>query len=118
MKKNGILTLFIALWLIPVLCFAHVGMLNSSPPKNAFVSSAPEKVTVKFGGEIEPTFSNIEVFDQKGKKVSGMTKYLKDNKVMESELDENLPPGTYTVKIKCMSLDGHTIKEEYTFFIE
>jgi methionine-rich copper-binding protein CopC len=118
MKKNMILIFLVALWLIPTICFAHVGMLNSSPAKNGFVSSSPEKVTIKFGGELEPAFSKVEVFDQNDKKVSGKTTFLKSNKVMESELDENLSPGTYTVKIKCISLDGHTIKEEYTFFIE
>ena len=118
MKKNKILTFFIALWLIPALGFAHVGMLNSNPAKNGFVSSSPEKVTIKFGGELEPAFSKVEVFDQNDKKVSGKTTFLKSNKVMESELDENLPPGMYTVKMKCMSKDGHTITEEYTFTIE
>ena len=118
MKKNNILAFFIVLCLIPALGFAHVGMLNSSPAKNGFVSSSPEKVTIKFGGELEPAFSKVEVFDQNDKKISRKTTFLKSNKVMESELDENLPPGTYTVKIKSMSLDGHTIKEEYTFFIE
>ena len=118
MKKNKILTFFIALWLIPALCSAHVGMLNSSPAKNGFVSSSPEKVTIKFGGPLEPAFSKVEVFDENDKKVSGKTTFLKSNKVMESGLDENLPPGMYTVKIKCMSLDGHSIKEEYTFIIE
>jgi methionine-rich copper-binding protein CopC len=118
MKRNKILTFFIALWLIPALGFAHVGMLNSTPAKNGFVSSSPEKVILKFGGELEPAFSKVEVFDQNDKKVSGKTTFLKGNKVVESELNENLPPGTYTVKCKVMSLDGHTIKEEYTFFIE
>ena len=118
MKKNKILIFFIALWLIPALCFAHVGMLNSTPAKNGFVSSSPEKVTIKFGGELEPAFSKVEVFDRNDKKVSGKTIFLKSNKVMEAELDENLPPGMYTVKMKCMSKDGHTITEEYTFTIE
>ena len=118
MKRNKILPFFIVLWLIPALGFAHVGMLNSAPAKNGFLSSSPEKVTIKFGGELEPAFSKVEVFDQNDKKVSGKITFLKSNKVMESELDENLPPGMYTVKIKCMSLDGHKIKEEYTFIIE
>ena len=118
MSKKKILTFFFAFWLIPAFCYAHVGILNTSPPKNAFVSSPPAEVMIKFGGEVEPAFSKLEVFDQKGKKVSGETVFLKDNRAMACELDENLPPGTYTVKIKCMSLDGHTVKEEYNFFIE
>ena len=77
-----------------------------------------EKVTLKFGGPLEPAFSKVEVYDENDRKVSGKTIFLKSNKVMECDLDENLPPGMYTVKIKCMSLDGHSIKEEYTFIIE
>lgn len=118
MDKKKVLTFLLALLFIPAISYAHVGMLNSSPAKNGFVSSSPEKVTIKFSGEVEPAFSKIEVFDHNGNRVSGETTFLKSNKVMESELDENLPPGTYTVKIKCMSLDGHSIKEEYMFFIE
>ncbi len=118
MKTNKILAFFIILCLIPAICSAHVGILNSSPAKNGFVSSSPEKVTIKFGGELEPAFSKVEVFDENDKKVSGKTTFLNSNKVMESELDDNLSLGMYTVKVKCMSLDGHTIKEEYTFIIE
>lgn len=118
MKKKKILAFFIALWLIPAFCYAHVGILNSNPAKNAFVSSAPEKVTIKFGGVLEPAFSKVEVFDQNDKKVSGKTIFLNSNKVMESELDDDLPLGMYTVKVKCMSLDGHIIKDEYSFIIE
>ena len=118
MKTNKILAFFIILCLIPAICSAHVGILNSSPAKNGFVSSSPEKVTIKFGGELEPAFSKVEVFDENDKKVSGKTTFLNSNKVMESEMNENLPLGMYTVKVKCMSLDGHSIKEEYTFIIE
>ncbi len=118
MKKNKILAFFIAFLLIPALCFAHVGMLNSTPAKNGFVSSSPEKITVKFGGEVEPAFSKVEVYDQNDKKVSGKTTFLKGNKVMESELDQKLSPGLYTVKWKIMSLDGHSLSEEFTFTIE
>ena len=117
-KTNKILSFFIVLSLIPALGSAHVGMLNSSPAKNGFVSSSPEKVTIIFGRELDPSFSKVDVFDENDKKVSGKTIFLNSNKVMESELDDNLPLGMYTVKVKCMSLDGHTIKEEYTFIIE
>ncbi len=118
MKKNKIWAFFLVLWLIPALCFAHVGMLNSSPAKNGIVSSPPEKVTIKFGGEVEPAFSRIEVFDQNDKKVSKKTRFLKENIIMEADLKGKLPPGVYTVKWKCMSVDGHSLDGEYTFTIE
>ena len=118
MKKNKILLFFLVLWLIPALCVAHVGMLNSTPAKNGIVSSPPEKVTMKFGGKVEPAFSKIEVFDQYNNKVSKKTRFLKENIIMETDLKDKLPPGVYTVKWKCMSIDGHSLKGEYTFTIE
>jgi len=118
MKKNKILPFFLVLWLIPALCFAHVGMLNSSPAKNGIVSSPPEKVTMKFGGELEPAFSKIEVFDQNNKKVSKKTYFRKENIIMETKLKGKLSLGVYTVKWKCMSIDGHSLNGEYTFTIE
>ena len=118
MKKNKILSFFFALLLIPALCFAHVGMLNSTPAPNGIVSSPPEKVTMKFGGELEPAFSKIEVFDQNDKKVSKKTRFREENIIMETKLKGKLSPGVYTVKWKCMSVDGHSLSGEYTFTIE
>jgi methionine-rich copper-binding protein CopC len=118
MKKNKILSFFFVFWLIPALAFAHVGMLNSNPASNGILSSPPDKVTIKMAGPVEPAFSKIEVFNSENKKVSKKTRFLKDNKIMESALKKNLSPGLYTVKWKIMSVDGHSLAEEYTFTIE
>jgi len=118
MKRNRILAFFLALLLIPALVSAHVGMLNSSPVANGIVSSPPEKVTIKFAGAVEPAFSKIEVFNPANKKISKKIRFLKDNRIMETDLKGNLGPGVYTVKWKCMSVDGHSLSEEYSFTIE
>lgn len=118
MKKNKILPFLLVIFFIPVIAYGHVGMLNSNPVKNGIVSSPPERVTIKMGGEVEPAFSKIEVFNPDGKKVSKKTSFSNDNMVMETKLKGGLSPGVYTVKWKCMSLDGHTLTGEYIFTIE
>jgi methionine-rich copper-binding protein CopC len=118
MNRNKILSFFFALWLVPALAFAHVGMLNSNPAKNGILSSPPEKVTIKMAGKVEPAFSKIEVFNPENKKVSKKTLFLKENQVMETELKGKLPTGVYTVKWKGMSVDGHSIKGEFNFTVE
>jgi copper transport protein len=104
--------------LIPTLAFSHAGILNSTPPQNGIVTTPLEKITIKLGASVEPAFSKAEVFDPEGNKVSAKTTFLKDNRVMESELQEDLAPGIYKVKWKFMSMDGHTVKGKYTFTIE
>jgi copper transport protein len=104
--------------LIPAIGYSHVGVVESSPPVDGTVASSPEMITVNFGGSIEPAFSKIEVFDPKGEKVSAKCRFLEEDSVIESDLQENLSPGVYKVKWKVMSLDGHTLKGEYIFTIE
>ena len=116
MKK--ILLPLILLLLIPALAFSHAGILNSTPPKNGIVTAPLEKITIKLGASVEPAFSKAEVFDPDDNKVSAKTTFLKDNRVMESELQEDLAPGIYKVKWKFMSMDGHTVKGKYSFTIE
>jgi methionine-rich copper-binding protein CopC len=116
MKK--ILLPLILLLLIPALAFSHAGILNSTPPKNGIVTAPLEKITIKLGASVEPAFSKAEVFDPDDNKVSAKTTFLKDNRVMESELKKNLAPGVYTVKWKFLSMDGHTVKGKYSFTIE
>jgi len=118
MKKRIILTFFIMLLFIPAIGYSHVGVVESSPPENGTVITSPEKITVNFGGSIEPAFSKIEVFDPNGDKVSTECRFLEEDSVIESDLQENLVQGIYKVKWKVMSLDGHAIKGEYNFTIE
>jgi copper transport protein len=115
---KSILLPLIFLLLVPTLAFAHAGILNSTPPQNGIVKAPLEKITIKLGGAVEPAFSKAEVFDPNDKKVSEKTQFLKDNRVMESKLKENLAPGVYKVKWKFMSMDGHSLKGEYSFIIE
>lgn len=105
------------LLLVPALACAHVYLLQCSPDQDAMVADAPKKVTITFVGSVEPAFSKIEVYDPDGKKVSGKTKFLENDTVMEVELAEDLARGVYQVKWVCMSLDGHKQKGEYKFTI-
>jgi copper transport protein len=106
-----------AMLLIPVALFAHVYQLECYPPENAVLSESPKKVTITFLGSVEPAFSKTEVFDMNGKKISKKTTFREDDTIMETELGKNLPDGEYKVKWRCMSLDGHKQKGEYTFKI-
>ncbi len=110
--------LLVGLTFFTLSSYAHIYMLESYPSPESSHTTPPKKVTLTFVGSLEPAFSKIEVFDRSGKKVSGKTTFRDDDTVMETELKENLPPGKYTVKWKCMSLDGHLQKDQYIFYIK
>ncbi|MEJ2313247.1 MAG: copper resistance protein CopC [Nitrospirota bacterium] len=112
------LPIFVAFFLlIPVLAAAHVYLFECSPAEDAVLDEAPSKVTVTFVGSVETAFSKVEVFSPDGEKVSGKTRFLENDTVMEVDLKENLPPGVYNVEWVCMSLDGHRQTGSYKFTI-
>lgn len=117
MKRLCILVILLA---VPSMLHAHVYIRSVEPAEGAVLSGddAPGKVTMSFVGSLETAFSGIEVFDGEGKKVSGKTVFSESDSVMEVELDGPLPPGEYTVKWRCMSLDGHSQKGSYTFTVK
>jgi methionine-rich copper-binding protein CopC len=117
-EKSKLWAILLFIWLIPAICFAHAGMLNSNPDQNSILTSSPAKVTIKMSAQVEPAFSSIEVYNLDDEKISGKTRFRKKNMVMETDLPDNLSPGMYSVKWKCMSLDGHTLSGDYTFTVE
>jgi methionine-rich copper-binding protein CopC len=104
--------------MVPAAVSAHIHLRECSPKQGAVVTSPPGKVRLTFSNSIEPTFSTVTVVDSSGTTVSGKIQFLEDNAVMETELLKNLAPGRYTVKWKCMSLDGHKQTGSYTFTIQ
>lgn len=117
MRRLGRSVFFLLLF-IPVFAHGHVYMLESFPPENAVLYESPEKVSLTFVGSVEPMFSTIEVFNSNGMKVSKKSICKEDDTIMEAELEKDLPSGEYTVKWKCMSLDGHKQTGEFKFKID
>ncbi len=111
----GVLFLVVGL---PLVVNAHIRVMQSSPEPDAVLSSPPEKVSLTFLGSVEQAFSKIEVFDEKGRKVSKKTTFRDDDTTMEVELQKNLPPGVYTVRWRCVSIDGHKQRKEFRFTIK
>lgn len=116
MKK--IIVSFLFILMVPTLGFSHSPIKEAVPSSGEVLITSPEKVTIKFGKPVEPAFSKIEVFDQDGNKVSGKTTSLEDDTILEAGMKENVTPGEYTVKWKCMSLDGHSKSGNYKFTVK
>ncbi|UCE79279.1 MAG: copper resistance protein CopC [Nitrospiraceae bacterium] len=109
---------FLFMLMLPTLGFSHSPIKEAVPSSGHVLITAPEKVTIKFGKPFEPVFSKIEVFDRDGNKVSEKPKYLEDDTIIEVGIKENGSSGEYTVKWKCMSLDGHSKSGNYKFMVK
>lgn len=97
---------------------AHAFLDHASPPVGATVPTAPSVLSLAFTQEIEPAFSNVTVTNQAGRRVD-----LGDAQVPAGGPTElrvglrPLPPGTYTVSWRVVSLDTHPTQGSFQFTI-
>jgi methionine-rich copper-binding protein CopC len=77
------------------------------------VQSAPQQVTLTFSEKLEPAFSTIEVRNAAGGRVD-QGKVTVSATTMSVGLTA-LPPGSYTVSWRVLSVDTHTAKGIFGF---
>jgi methionine-rich copper-binding protein CopC len=94
----------------------HASLVRSSPARRATLASAPERVQLWFNEAVEPRFSSVSVLDAAGQSVD-----LGDARVEPEDpkrLTVGLKPlgrGTYRVRFRVLSVDGHVVESEFPF---
>jgi len=118
-KKICGFALFAALAFMPALSFAHAIMVRSAPEKDAVLTESPKQVDVWFNDKVGTEYKALAVIDSKGKRV--------DNKdLVQETFDQShlyatvptLPPDTYTVRYRVVSIDTHIVTGKYQFTIK
>ncbi len=123
-NHNKKLTLFSGLILLaalamPMPLFAHAIMVRSAPEKDAILTESPKQIDVWFNDKVGSEYKALAVIDSKGKRV--------DNKDVQQEtFDQShlyatvptLPPDTYTVRYRVVSIDTHIVTGKYQFTIK
>ena len=95
---------------------AHAYLVKSLPARRAVVTHPPTAVQLWFNEAIEPKFSSVSVWDAAGQQVD-----LGDARVEPDDpkrLTVGLKPlarGTYRVRFRVLSVDGHVVETEYPF---
>lgn len=107
------------LFFYPSFASAHAYILKSTPYENEIIQEAPKKVSIEFDEKIQTSFNSIEVFDSSGKRVDQENGGVnaKSPSIIECDLDENLPNGTYSIQWRVVSSDGHPVKGSIPFQI-
>jgi copper resistance protein C len=95
---------------------AHAFLDHASPAVGSTVPTAPTAVTIWFTQDLEPAFSSVTVTTEAGERVD-----LGDAHVPPGHPDElrvglkRLPPGTYRVSWRVVSVDTHPTEGTFTF---
>jgi len=97
------------------IAWAHAYLDHASPRVGNTVSQAPKEVMLWFTEKIEPAFSTIEVRNEQGALVSsGKATVVGDRTQMRVPV-KALPPGTYKVIWRVLSVDTHRTQGDFTF---
>lgn len=102
--------------LAPVAALAHAHLDRAMPAPNTVQATAPKDVTIWFTEALEAKFSTIEVRDAKGALMTaGATALVSGNTAQLQVPLKALPPGTYKVIWKVLSVDTHRSNGEFSF---
>ena len=112
------LTLFALLLVVPTNGWAHAYLVKSSPVRRAVLSNAPARVVLWFNERLEAQFSLLSVWNHEGGQVDrGDIQVGPDDPKKLSVGIPTLPAGSYSVKFRVLSVDGHIVEAEFPFSV-
>jgi methionine-rich copper-binding protein CopC len=111
-------TLIAILLCFPISAWTHAVLVKSSPARRAMLSKPPARVQLWFNERLEGQFSQLSVWDAEGRQVDAQDIHVgsDDPKRLSVGLAD-LAPGTYTVKFRVLSVDGHILESEFPFTV-
>jgi methionine-rich copper-binding protein CopC len=95
---------------------AHAFLTRASPAVGSTVRAAPAEITLRYTEAVEPAFCTVQVTAAGGERVDGGDLHVDDKEptVLHVPL-KPLPPGTYKVVWRVVSVDTHTTNGDFTF---
>jgi copper resistance protein C len=112
------LTIIVSLWLAAAATSAaraHAFLDHANPLVGSTMRAAPREVSLWFTQNLEPAFSTVEVTDANGARVDQGKAEVSAN-TMRVGL-KALPPGSYRVRWRALSVDTHTTEGRFTFHV-
>jgi len=105
--------------LTPSSANAHAVLVKSIPSSRAVLSFPPDRVQLWFNERIEPAFSTVSVWSASGAQVDRQD--VRVGAEDPKQLSVTLPvlgSGTYTVRVRVLSVDGHVVEAEFPFTVK
>ncbi len=98
--------------------FAHSFLVEAAPSSKEHVTAPPKVIKLRFGGGVEPAYSNITVEGADGKVVAEGSIGKADAPRELSVEAPALAPGRYVVRYRVLSTDGHIVQGNYEFTVD
>jgi methionine-rich copper-binding protein CopC len=104
---------------LPAMVFAHAIMVKSQPEIDSALTQSPKQIDVWFNDKVGSEYKALAVINSAGKRM--------DNKdVAQETFDQShlyitvpdLPPDTYTVRYRVVSIDTHIVTGKFKFTIK
>src|SRR5215472_15090724 len=98
---------------------AHAVLVKSTPAARAVLSRSPDRVDLWFSEEIEPAWSGLSVWSTSGGRADRQDVSVPpgDPKRLSVTVGP-LEPGTYTVRFRVLSVDGHVVESSFPFTVK
>ncbi len=102
----------------PTRAEAHAVLVKSAPPARAVLRHPPGRVDLWFNERLEPAFSSGSVWSESGARVDRQDAVggSDDPKRLSITLGV-IVPGTYTVRFRVLSVDGHVVEGSFPFTV-
>ena len=94
---------------------AHATLVSSDPAEGEVLDATPDVVTFTFDEAVSLPASAVQVFDATGEPVESES--AARDKLVTTDLPEELADGSYVVVWRAISADGHPIAGSLTFAI-
>jgi methionine-rich copper-binding protein CopC len=113
-----VVALLLTLALAPTASLAHAVLVRSTPPARAALARPPERVHLWFNERLEPAYSRVSVWDGGGRQVDAGDGVVDAGEPTRLTIGlVPLAPGTYTVKFRVLSVDGHLVESQFPFTV-
>jgi copper transport protein len=119
-RRAALLAWLACAWLLlacaPAL--AHANLVEATPRPGGEVSKTPERVELRFSEPVDAEFDPVVVRTVSGARVDAHNAHVdpEDARVVLADL-EWVPEGSYTVKWRVTSIDGHVVDGRYAFAV-
>ncbi len=109
-------TIFVAL--LSAAAHAHAFLDHASPKVGSTVATAPKELLLWFTEKLEPAFSTAEVSNAQGAAMQSGKAQVTGSAGTELRVPlKALPPGTYRVNWRVLSVDTHRTQGNFTFHV-